>query len=115
MTDFGDPVPITPDAMPKATARGGRESNVPALIAWLDKVAAAQPGTYELKSADKDAAHTVSRGTQLRSIVAGKVDGITPSDAVKALKIETRAVVPGKRYRIFATKEAPNGKAGARK
>lgn len=117
MTDFGDPIAVKAEDMPAATARGGRESNVPALAAWLEKVAAANPGTYELRSKDPDGAHTTLRGGQLKKIVRGEMDGVTPSDAVKQLKIETRAVVSGKRYRVFATKEAPaaNGKPGARK
>lgn len=96
--DFGDPVYV--DELPPSTGKGGRASNAPALEAWLGKIA---PGkTAELPSKDADAAHPVSRVTQLR-----KLAGTT-------WKVETRPVVPGKRYRIFATfpePPAPNGKA----
>ena len=105
MTDFGDPVAVTPDAMPAPTARGGRQSNEPALMAWLTKVDAAAPGTYELASKDGDKAHPVSRGTQLRAIVNPVDENKQPLPSpFPNLSIETRAVTPGKRYRIFATR-----------
>lgn len=108
MIDFGNPVAVT--ELPPATARGGKQSNAPALLAWLNKVAAANPGTYELASSEPDKAHPVSRGTQLRKLVEDSDNGIN------GITIETRSVVTGKRYRIFATKAAPETPVkGARK
>lgn len=98
--DFGDPVKAE---LPPAPERGGRASMRPALLAWLEKVATAGPGTYELKSTDDDGAHIVSRGTQLRNIIN---DAAAP-ETVRGLKVETRAVVSGKRYRVFVTNDAP--------
>lgn len=96
--DFGEPVYV--DELPPASTKGGRTSNGPALQAWLGKIA---PGkTAELPSKDEDSAHPVSRVTQLRKL------------AGEAFKVETRPIVPGKRYRIFATIATPpatNGKA----
>lgn len=84
--DFGTPVAVT--ELPPASS-GGRKSVAPALEAWLKQLA---PGnTYELGSKDADGGHPLSRVSQLRK-VAG--DGF---------KVETRPIVPGKRYRIFAT------------
>lgn len=91
MTDFGAPIKV--DELPPQTNRGGRQSNEPALQAWL---AALEPGnTYELKSNDKDGGHPVSRVTQLRKL------------AGEGFKVETRALESGKRYRIFATIATP--------
>lgn len=108
--DFGEPIKAE---LPPAAARGGRASFQPAMLAWLEKVAAAAPGTYELASSDEDGAHVVSRGTQLRKLV----EAPDAPESVRGLKVETRAVVSGKRYRVFVTKEAPaaNGGKPARK
>lgn len=99
MTDFGAPVPVA--ELPPLAVKGGRQSNEPALTAWLDAVA--DKGTFELASKDEDGAHPVSRVTQIRKLAEPR-----------NIKIDTRSVVTGKRYRIFATKApATNGKAGA--
>lgn len=98
--DFGAPIPVK--ELPPGGNRGGRASNEPGLRKWLD---ALKPGaTYELGSKDEDGGHPVSRVTQLRKI------------AGTGFKVETRPIVTGKRYRIFATvaqeASAPtNGKA----
>lgn len=85
--DFGAPVAV--DVLPPASVKGGRKSATPALEAWLKQL---EPGkTYELASKEKDGAHPLSRVTQLRKL------------AGDAFKVETRPVVSGKRYRIFAT------------
>lgn len=113
MSDFGDPVAVSPADLPPATARGGRESNEPAMRTWLGKVQAAAPGTYELASKDADKAHPTSRGTQLRALVNKPKDA--PEDWTAPypdVAIETRAVVTGKRYRIFATRTGEPAKAG---
>jgi len=102
MTDYGDPVYV--DELPPASSKGGRTSNVPALEAWLGKIDAGR--TAELPSKDEDGGHPVSRVTQVRKV------------AGTAWKIETRPVVPGKRYRIFATLNdaaVPDGAAGKAK
>ena len=91
MTDFGNPVPVT--ELPPMATKGGRQSNEPALTEWLNKIGS--NGTYELASKDEDSGHPVSRVTQLRKLAE-------PLN----VKIDTRAIVPGKRYRIFATKVA---------
>jgi len=86
-TDFGDPVYV--DAVPEATGKGGRKSITPAMEAWLAKI---EPGkTAQLPSKDDDGGHPVSRVSQLRKA------------AGTAFKIETRPIVPGKRYAIYAT------------
>lgn len=102
MTDFGAPVPVS--ELPPLATRGGRQSNEPALTSWLDAIGAT--GTFELASKDEDGGHPVSRVTQLRKLAEPK-----------QIKIDTRAIVTGKRYRVFATriKPTPNGKAGAKK
>lgn len=92
MTDFGAPVPVS--ELPPLATRGGRQSNEPALTAWLDAIA--QTGTFELASKDEDGGHPVSRVTQLRKLAEAK-----------QIKIDTRAIVTGKRYRIFATRIKP--------
>lgn len=85
--DFGTPVPVT--ELPPASSRGGRKSVAPALETWLKQL---EPGnTYELGSKDEDGGHPLSRVTQLRKI------------AGEGFKVETRPLVAGKRYRIFAT------------
>ena len=87
MTDFGEPVYV--DALPENTGKGGRKSSAPAMEAWLGKI---EPGkTAQLPSTEADGAHPVSRVTQMR-----KVAGTN-------FKIETRSIVPGKRYAIYAT------------
>lgn len=109
MTDFGDPVAVT--ELPPPSARGGKPSSLPGLLAWLNKVNAGNPGTYVLASKDADEAHPVQRGTQLRGLVAD------PANNLNGITIETRAVQSGKRYKIYATKPAPEtpAKAGAKK
>ena len=88
--DYGDPVYV--EELPPTSGKGGRQSNAPAMEAWLAKIS---PGkTAELPSKDEDGAHPVSRVTQMRKV------------AGTAFKIETRPVVGGKRYRIFATVNA---------
>lgn len=85
--DYGEPVYV--DELPPSSGKGGRPAATPALEAWLGKIV---PGkTAELPSKDEDGAHPVSRVTQVRKV------------AGTAWKIETRPIVPGKRYRIFAT------------
>ena len=94
MEDFGDPVYV--DKLPEGTAKAGRKSMAPAITAWLAKI---EPGkTAQLPSKDEDGAHPVSRVSQMRKV------------AGTAFKIETRAVIPGKRYEIYAT---VNGTANA--
>lgn len=84
--DFGDPVPV--DALPEATTRGGRQSTAPAIQAWLNKL---QPGKfYQLQSKDEDGAHGANRVQQVRKV------------AGEAFEIQTRPLVPGKRYFIYA-------------
>jgi len=86
-TDFGDPVYV--DAVPEATGKGGRKSITPAMEVWLGKI---EPGkTAQLPSKDEDGGHPVSRVSQLRKA------------AGTAFKIETRPIIPGKRYAIYAT------------
>lgn len=102
--DFGAPIAVT--EMPPPSSRGGRAAVTPALEAWI---MALSPGTWELASKDPDGAHPVARVTQLRKV----------SEPHEDVSIETRAVTAGKRYRIFATKNAPaeeatNGDAGTK-
>lgn len=85
--DFGAPVPVT--ELPEPTNRGGRASTAPAFQKWLSQLT---PGSrYELASNDPDGAHPANRVAQIRKV------------AGEAYVIETRAVVAGKRYRIFAS------------
>ena len=96
--DFGDPIAVT--ELPPAAARGGRQSNEPALIAWLDKVPAT--GVYQLASTDKDGGHPVSRVTQLRKLAEPR-----------GVMIQTRVIETGKRYFVYGTREVANQAATA--
>ena len=96
MTDFGAPVPVT--ELPPVAARGGRQSNVPALTKWLEAIA--PTGTFELASKDADGGHPVSRVTQLRKLAEPM-----------GIKVDTRAIETGKRYRIYATRAAATANA----
>lgn len=102
---------VTLTELPPVTTRGGRVSSAPILRDWL---AMAKPGSWvELPSDDEDGAHPVSRVTQVRKLAA---DNATANPTAPVVKIETRAVTSGKRYRIFAgvvAKAVPNGKAPA--
>ena len=103
--DFGKPIAVKVEDLPAKSNRGGRTPVAPALEAWLAQIPA--DGTFELASSDKDGAHGQARVTQLRKIAGADY------------AVETRAVVPGKRYRIFVRKatanEANGGKATAAK
>lgn len=98
--DFGEPIYV--DELPPTASRG-RTGAGPAMQAWLAKVEAGK--TAELPSKDEDGAHALSRVAAMKKA------------AGEEFAIETRPVVPGKRYRIFATRKdaepaTPNGKAG---
>jgi hypothetical protein len=100
---FADPVYV--DELPPSASRG-RTGAGPALAAWLAKVEAGK--TAELPSSDADGAHPTSRVTAIRKVAGDD------------FKIDTRPIVAGKRYRIFATANdaepaTPNGKPAARK
>lgn len=83
-------MPVTD--LPEKSSRGGRQSNTPMYEKWLAQL---QPGsTYEMASVDADGAHPVNRVTALRKVAAASFPEV---------KIETRSVEAGKRYRIFAT------------
>jgi hypothetical protein len=59
---------------------------------WLAQLAPG--GTFELASADEDGGHPVNRVTQIRKVALASYPNV---------KVETRPIEPGKRYRIFAT------------
>lgn len=106
--EFGTPVPVT-EMPPGTSGKGGRASNAPGLTAWLNAAAKAGPGTYELASDNEtDHAHPIGRLTQIRKIATD----------MPGIKIESRVITAGKRYRIFATVVDPatvpaNGEAKA--
>lgn len=91
--DFGTPVPVT--ELPPASPRGGRQSNEPAIKAWLDALPG--PGTFELASTDEDGGHPISRKQTMVKLVKASYPNI---------RVDSRPIVPGKRYRIFATNTA---------
>ena len=63
--------------------------------------------TYELVSNESEPGHASNRIQQLRKLAEEKYpDG--------SVSIETRTVVPNKRYRVFGTKSNPNGEAEAK-
>lgn len=83
--DFGAPVAV--DELPERNT-GGRTSTAPAFEAWLTQLA---PGKwYELASDRPDGGHPSGRVAQIKKIAGTSFD------------IETRAIVAGKAYRIFA-------------
>lgn len=97
--NLGEPIPVDRNTMPAPGKRGGRSSNEPEMLRWLN---ALQPGTtYQLGGGDSDGAHTVNRITQLRKI-ATKAGEYT---------IETSPIESGKRYLVFVTpgQVSPNG------
>lgn len=86
VTDFGAPVPVA--ELPPKVNGGGRTSLTPVYEKWLAQLT---PDTWgELASDSEDGAHPVNRVQALRKV------------AGDAYQVETRPVVPGKRYRIFA-------------
>lgn len=91
--------------LPARPPRGGKTSLAPALTAWLDSLP--QDGkTYELVSNESEPGHASNRIQQLRKLAEEKYpDG--------SVAIETRTVVPNKRYRVFGTKAVPEGAAPA--
>lgn len=95
---FADPIYV--DELPPSTGRG-RTGAGPALTAWLAKVEAGK--TAELPSSDEDKAHPISRVNAIRKAAGDE------------FKIDTRPVVPGKRYRIFATPVATDAVPDAAK
>lgn len=89
--DLGAPIPVNRETMPAPGKRGGRASNEPEMLRWLN---ALTPGTtYQMGGGDDDGAHTVNRITQLRK-VATKAGEFT---------IETSPIESGKRYLVFVT------------
>jgi len=90
VTDFGVPIPVA-DMPPKST-RGGRQSNAPMYEKWLAQLVPGQ--TFELGSVDPDGGHPAGRVTAIRKVALA---------AYPNVKIETRPIEAGKRYRIFAT------------
>lgn len=82
-------VPVAESDMPAAAKRGGRQSNVPAIKAFLDAI---EPGNwYQMLSADDDKGHPVNRVTQIRKLVqeSGGFD------------LKTSAIETGKRYHVY--------------
>ena len=99
--DLGQPIPVDRTTMPAPGKRGGRASNEPEMLRWLN---ALEPGTtYQLGGGDEDGAHTVNRITQMRK-VASKAGEFT---------IETSPVESGKRYLVFVTPGQPASTNGA--
>ena len=86
--------PIDRTTMPAPGKRGGgRQSNVPAIEAFLQSVT--EPGvTYQMGSPDEDGGHPVNRITQLRKLAGEK------------FKVETSPIESGKRYYVFVTLNA---------
>jgi hypothetical protein len=78
---------------PPGKRGGGRQSNVPAIEAFLASVT--EPGvTYQMGSPDADGGHPVNRITQLRKLAGEK------------FKVETSPIESGKRYFVFVTLNA---------
>jgi len=66
--DLGQPIPVDRTTMPAPGKRGGRASNEPEMLRWLN---ALEPGTtYQLGGGDEDGAHTVNRITQMRKVAS---------------------------------------------
>lgn len=98
--DFGDPIYV--EELPPPSVRGRASGAGPtieqAFTAWLQKIA---PGkTAQLPSKDADGAHTSNRVTNYRKIA--KPLGYA---------IETRPVVPNKRYLVYVTAQTPEPEA----
>lgn len=82
-------VPIADADMPAAAKRGGRQSNEPAIRAFLNTV---QPGAwYQMLSEDDDKGHPVNRVTQVRKIITD----------TGGFDLKTSAIESGKRYHVF--------------
>lgn len=82
--------------MPQPGKRGGRQSNAPAINAFLASIT--EPGTtYQMGSPDEDGGHPVNRVTQVRKLAVE--DG-------RNLKVETSPIESGKRYFVFVTLNA---------
>lgn len=98
------------DALPPSTTTGGRKSQKPELRAWLE---ALEFGTYILASTDEDNAHPTGRAASIRDLVK---EMNAEADGERLYAIDTRAVVPGKRYQVYATVQpkTPAPKAGAK-
>lgn len=88
-------VPVTRDQMPKAPKRGGRTSNVPAIREFLDGLATAAPGIYQMTTEDDDNGHPVNRLAQIRAIVKEDYEGLT---------VVSHPIVSGKRYLVYVIK-----------
>lgn len=83
-------VPVDRATMPKPGKRGGRQSNLPAIEAFLQSCD--KPGvTYQMGSPDEDGGHPVNRVTQVRKL------------AGETFKVETSPIESGKRYLVFVT------------
>ena len=93
--------------LPARPPRGGKTSLAPALTAWLDQLPA-DGKAYELVSNETEPGHASNRIQQLRKLA----DERFPEGNVS---IETRTVVPNKRYRVFGIKTNPNGEADTSK
>lgn len=98
--DFGAPVIV--DELPPATG-AGRAPVAPAIKKWLEAIPAGK--TAEMASKDEDGGHSFARAGQVRK-VAKEMTGY---------EVLTRPVVPGKRYRIFATNKNAAAETTAKK
>ncbi len=97
--DLGTPIPVDRTTMPAPGKRGGRASNEPEMLRWLNALEVGT--TYQMGGGDDDGAHTVNRITQLRK-VATKAGEFT---------IETSPIESGKRYLVFVTPGKPTDSA----
>lgn len=85
--------PVDRATMPTPGKRGGRQSNTPAIEAFL--ASCTEPGTtYQMGSPDPDGGHPVNRVTQVRKL------------AGERFKVETSPIESGKRYFVFVTLNA---------
>jgi hypothetical protein len=98
--DWGDPIVVE---LAPSVSKAGRPNQDHKVIEWFDKLNAptkeGEKISYELKSREADEAHPVSRVTKLKKLAANY-------DRVP-IKIETRPVEAGKRYKIYATVGGP--------
>lgn len=94
-------------SLPPRPARGGKTSLAPQLTAWLDQLPA-DGEAYELLSDEKEPGHASNRVQQLKALATERF----PETGDVKVSVETRTLVPNKRYRVFAIKSAvTNGEA----
>jgi hypothetical protein len=111
--DWGEPEVVE---LAPVVSKAGRPNQDHKVIEWFDKLKPPTGDkktiTYVFKSKDEDEAHPVSKVTKLKKL-ASNYERLP-------IKIETRPVEAGKRYKIYATlgaekevKQTRNGKKAA--